>query len=237
MFRSQRLIRNIRFFSLTPKKLAFNLELEKTIRSKIDSLPKLDNIFQNPDGSQRNPSDEELKTVAHLNSLALERKLSLGDLFNLSKENESLYMDNEHDLKHFQISSQKIIDKIPYEDSKTGEIKWKIIRENEKEGWENIMNFGFVPAVILVFTILLFKNQDESIDQWAHDELLLRVKEKAEQENDVELLNSLKDLKEQKLTQKELNKRDAIVIERILRGDYDKLNELRLKKIPEPSST
>ncbi|AOA64809.1 Subunit of mitochondrial NADH:ubiquinone oxidoreductase (complex I) [Komagataella phaffii CBS 7435] len=222
----------VRCFSGTTSVRAFNLQLEKEIRSKIDSLPKLNNIFQNANGSVRQPSDTELQTIAELNSLVTNRKLSLTDYLFQNAANQALYVDNEADLKELDISSRQVVDKVPFKDAKTGEIKWKVVRENENEGWEKIMYVGFVPTMILIFAIVLFKD-DKSIDEWAMDELLLRLKEK--NLSDVELIDELDKLSKShvgKIGASEINKRDAVIIERILNGEYDQLSGLKKKELP-----
>ena len=57
------------------------------------------------------------------------------DITRNSKDQLQLFKDNSQDLTHFGFVSKdsgKIIDKIPYKDASTGELKWKIIRELQK---------------------------------------------------------------------------------------------------------
>lgn len=205
--------------------------VEKEIRSTINALPLALKLYQNPDGTPRDPTDDELKLLSKLGDLSSKRKLSLIESFTLAKDNADLYLDNQTDLENLVPSyangaSGKIVDKVPYEDG--GLIKWRVIRDNDKEGWEKVMYFGFVPAMFLTLGIVLFK-PDDGIQQWAETELKLRAQEKYEGSEE-KAIESLKN----NISPEERKKRDEIIVERILSGEYDRLAGLKLKapKLP-----
>lgn len=208
----------------------FDLQLEQNIRSKIDSLPKLDNIFTNADGSRRKPSDAELETLAQLNYLSTQRTLSWMNNFNLTEEQENLYNDNLEDLSNLNVSTKKIVDKIPFSDPVTNEIKWKIVREDEREGWERVTYYLYIPLLIGLVGILILK-QDDDIMTWADDELMLRLRETHPDDQElIEALDNLIPELEVKLTRQQIDLRDAVIIERILSGDYDRLMSLKVRQ-------
>lgn len=223
-----------RLFHTTGKALKFDLQAEQEIRETINSLPAVNKLYQNTDGTPRTPSDDELKLLSKLTKLGADRKLSILESLTLKKEYESLYLDNQQDLENLIPSyengaSSKIIDKIPYEDATTGTIKWKVVRENQKEGWEKLMYYGFVPSVFLCLAIMLFKPED-GIQDWAEKELRLRAQEKYEGSTE----NAIASLKDEGKTDAEKKKRDEIIVERILSGEYDRLAGLKLNtpKLP-----
>lgn len=213
----------------------FNIEAEIKCRELLDKLPTLEYLFQNEDGSKRTPSEGELKTIAYLNTYSKERKLSLFEqLFTFPKKHEDLYLENDSDLYKLRASSGLIIDKIPYEDTATGEIKWKIVRDGEeKEGWENIAHILFVPAFCFLVVSIFFRN-DMDVTEWAKRELLYRVKAKAQEENDTEVLDTFKKYGEDPTSYKfdlaSFDKNDDVIVERILSGEYDKLAKLKVKQ-------
>lgn len=217
--------------------LRFNLKREQEIRSSIDSLPTLDlsKIYTYINGDARLPKDEELKSLARLNTLTDGRKVGFFEFLRLSDQESEIYMKNDRDLQKLDISSSKIVDKVPYEDASTGEVKWKVVREGQKEGWEKIGFFLLVPTWIALLAIILFKD-DKDLDSWAMDELMLRVKEKGEKINDLELLNAFKKMgqNEENLNPAELSSRDSVIIERILSNEYDRLNDLKKRSRPLP---
>ncbi|GME77838.1 unnamed protein product [Ambrosiozyma monospora] len=176
-----------RQFSQSAPAYKFDIEAEKRCRELLDTLPTFEYLFQNEDGSIRSPSESELKTIAFLNQYSNSRKLSLVEtFFSFPKEYENLYLQNDKDLLKLQTSSALIIDKIPFEDTATGEIKWKIVREGEdKEGWENIAHLFFIPAFVFLVVTLAWRD-DLDVTEWAKRELLYRVKAKAEQDGDSE---------------------------------------------------
>lgn len=221
------------FHCSAPAKVDIDAELK--CRELLDRLPTLEYLFQNEDGSKRTPSESELKTIAYLNTYSKERKLSLVEqFFTFPKKYEDLYLDNDQDLYKLRASSGLIIDKIPYEDTATGEIKWKIVRDGEeKEGWENIAHILFVPAFCFL-AVSVFWRDDMDITEWAKRELLYRVKAKAEAENDTEVLDSFNkhggDPTSYNFDLASFDKNDDVIVERILSGEYDKLAKLKIKQ-------
>lgn len=206
-----------RQFHTTARALKFDLALETQIRDTIARLPAPSKLYKNEDGLHREPSESELKTLALLVSLASQRKVSLLQALTLSSEHSELARSNQNLLEELIPSYAngapgKIVDKIPYEEN--GEIKWKFVREGQKEGWEKIMYFSFVPACFLMLGIMMFK-PDDGINAWADKELELRVKEDLESQG--------------------AEKKDSIILERILAGEYDRLAGL-MKAKPEQTN-
>ena len=102
----------------------------------------------------------------------------------IPKEQLDLFKDNSQDLKNFQFvtkDSGKIIDKIPYKDENTGELKWRIVRETEKaEGWE----FPYFYLVLPIFAYVAYSKYTAQMarrandgPEWAEKELRLRAME------------------------------------------------------------
>lgn len=211
----------------------FDVNLERQIRSKLDSLPSVTKIYTNPDGTPRVPSDEEFKTIADLQNLYYKRNHSSWNyiLPGIATEDLNLYKDNSQDLTNFQFvtkESGKIIDKIPYKDDTTGELKWKIIRETQKaEGWEIPYFFIVLPITAwLVYTKYTANIKQRELEgpDWAEKELRLRAMEHffhGDTEKAKEFLSN------EGKNKKEIKERDDLVIARILGGDYDKLHDLK----------
>lgn len=232
--RAAALSNTVRAFHRTaPAKVDIDAEIK--CRELLDKLPSLEYLFQNEDGSKRTPSEDELKTIAYLNTYSKERKLSLVEqLFTFPKKYEDIYLENDEDLYRLKASSGLIIDKIPYEDTATGEIKWKIVRDGEeKEGWETIAHILFVPAFVFL-AVTIFWREDMDVTEWAKRELLYRVKAKAEQDNDTEVLDTFKKFGDDPTSFKfdlaAFDKNDDVIVERILSGEYDKLAKLKVKQ-------
>ncbi|EGW33403.1 uncharacterized protein SPAPADRAFT_60763 [Spathaspora passalidarum NRRL Y-27907] len=215
----------------------FNFQLEQEIRTKLDSLPSVTKIYTNPDGTPRVPTDEEFKTIAELQNLYYKRNHSEWNfiLGTVPKDQLAIYKDNSQDLTNFQFVTKdagKIIDKIPYKDDTTGELKWKVIRETEKaEGWE----FPYFYIVLPIFAYILYvKYQNQMIvreqdgPEWAERELRLRAMEDYFH-GDTE--KAKKFLSNEGKSAREIRDRDDLVVARILAGDYDKLAQLK-KNMP-----
>ncbi|VVT44446.1 uncharacterized protein SAPINGB_P000419 [Magnusiomyces paraingens] len=215
-------------FKASPGFIKFSEDRELDIRKRLDALPGAGKIFQNPDGTARSPEDAELKDLASLTFLANDRRLALVDLLRLSSEQIQLYIDNQADLNDYLSNGKRILDKIPVEDPTTGEITWSVIRANEKEGWEPIIYYGFIPALLVAFYFALFLDK-EDISEWALEELRLRAQEKYEGDRS-ELA------KESNISPEEIKKRDELIVERILSGDYDRLAGLQKAGAELPSS-
>lgn len=205
---------------------AFKRIVEEDIRYYIDSLPPASKLYQNPDGTPREPSDLELHKLAHLSVLNEKRKLTLWDYLFLSEDNAKLYADNYTDIQNLLPNAENgasgnIIDKIPYEDG-DGNVKWRVVREVEKEGWEDLTRWGLIPAYLLFVAVYLFKD-DEGINEWAYEELKLRALE------ELEGTEAAKEtLSDENKTPEEIKKRDELIMERILSGEYDKLAGLKI---------
>ncbi|GMM35965.1 hypothetical protein DASC09_032900 [Saccharomycopsis crataegensis] len=224
-----------RFFHTTIKPQTFNLQLETEIRDTIAALPPVSKLYKNADGTSRDPSDSELKLLSKLTTLTTGRKISLFEGLTLKKEYGDLYIENQENLESLVPSyengaSGKIVDKIPYEDPSTGEVKWQVVREDAKEGWEKIMYFGFVPSMFLMLGIILFKPEG-GIREWADKELQLRAQEEHFKGDTQKAWDSLSD---SGLSAAEKKKRDEVVVERILSGEYDRLAGLKInaQKLP-----
>ncbi|CAM9015732.1 hypothetical protein WICANDRAFT_60524 [Wickerhamomyces anomalus NRRL Y-366-8] len=215
-----------RGFHSTRTASAFKKIAEEDIRYLIDSLPPASKLYQNPDGSPREPTDLELHKLAHLSVLNEKRKLTLWDYMFLSEDNAKLYADNYTDIQNLLPNSENgasgnIIDKIPYEDAE-GNVKWRVVREVEKEGWEDLTRWGLIPAYLLFVAVYLFKD-DKGINEWAYDELKLRALE------DLEGTDAAKEtLNNENKSPEEIKQRDELIVERILSGEYDKLAGLKI---------
>lgn len=206
----------------------YSEELEKEIRKRLDALPASGKIFQNPDGTTRNPSDEELKEVAALSHLCKSKRMTYGDYFRLSNEQMGLFKENQDDLSEYLTTGTRILDKIPVEDKETGEITWQIIREKQKEGWEELIYYGYIPGVLLCLVFALFLDK-ENIGDWAMEELRLRAQERYNDGRETIA-------KDSNLDPEELKKRDALIVERIISGEYDKLAGLKKAGSDMPTS-
>lgn len=222
-------------FKYKPQK--FNFGLEQEIRLKLNSLPSVTKIYTNPDGSPRVPTDEEFKTIAELQNLYYKRNYSEWNwiLPGIPKDQLQLFKDNSQDLTHFGFVSKdsgKIIDKIPYKDASTGELKWKIIRETSKaEGWEIPYFYIVLPVFAYIFYVKYTqqtKLRELEGPDWAEKELRLRAMEDYFHGDTAKAKEFLSNEGKSK---RKIQDRDDLVVARILAGDYDKLAELK-KKLP-----
>lgn len=220
-----------RFFHRSVPALTYKTRVEEDIRYLIDSLPPASRLYQNEDGTPRQPSELELHKIAQLSLLASTRKIPFWKWFFLKEKEAQLYAQNYADLEQLVPSLENgaasdIIDKIPYED-KDGSVKWKVVRADSDEGWEKLSYYGLVPGLLLLIGIHLFKDQD-GVQEWAEKELDLRALEDSlsSEEATAQLNNVGK-------TPEEIRARDNLIIERIISGEYDKLSQLQLKKRPE----
>ncbi|WPK26030.1 hypothetical protein PUMCH_003375 [Australozyma saopauloensis] len=221
-------------FKYRPAK--FNALLEKEIRAKLDSLPSVSKIYTNPDGSPRVPSDNEFRTIAELQNMYYQRNMSLWNFIlpGIPREQAELFRDNSQDLQNFQFVSKdagKIIDKIPYKDEATGELKWRIVRETEKaEGWEIPYFYIVLPAfVYLAYAKYTSHKRKQELEgpAWAEKELRLRAMEEYFH-GDTE--KAKKFLSDEGKSEREIKDRDDLVVARILAGDYDRLGQLKKKQ-------
>lgn len=231
-------------FKYKPKK--FNVLLEKEIRAKLDSLPSVHKIYTNPDGSPRVPSDQEFKTIADLQNLYYQRNHSLWKFIypGVSRELAELFRDNSQDLANFQFVTKdagKIVDKIPYKEESTGELKWRIVRETDKaEGWEIPYFYIVLPAFLYLAYAKYTSNKRRSElsgPDWAEKELRLRA---MEEYFDGDSEKAKKFLSDEGKSERELRDRDDLVVARILAGDYDRLAQLKKKQsadlVPKPEA-
>jgi hypothetical protein len=205
---------------------AFSEELEKEVSDQILKIPQQGKVFQNADGSQRIPDDEELKQVAQLAYLANKNRYTVWDKLKLNDEQRALLAQNDYYLQEFAHEGKAILDKIPKEDPITGEITWEVVREGQKEGWEGLTYYGYVPALLLTLVFMLFLDK-ETPEEWAYEELKLRAQERYNED----LTSSTG-----KLSEEEIKKRDALMVERILSGDYDRLAGLKKAASDMPTS-
>lgn len=221
-------LRAVRRFSAAPRALAYLRETEILVRERLDRLPSPLALYHNADGLARELPESELKTLGELQVLAAERKLTLWEHLRLQEPDLLFYLDNTAELEALQIippedgSAGQIVDKIPYEDATTGELKWKVIRGNQREGWEPYMYYGFVPLLIGLLLAGFFKT-NKSMAEWSEDELRLRVLEAelgSEEAAKAALRNGDK-------TPEEIAARDRMIVERIVGGEYDRLKQIR----------
>lgn len=187
--------------------MAFRARIEEDLRYLIDSLPPANRLYQNEDGTPRQPSDLELHKLAHLSALNEQRTLKFWEWFTIGEKEGKLYKSNTDDIARLLPSDSNgaqgdIVDKVPFED-KNGNIQWKFVRENEEEGWEKLSYYLLLPALAGLVGIHLFK-EDTGVDQWALEELKRRAGQGAEL-------------------------KDEEIVEKILSGEYDKLLELKKK--------
>lgn len=216
----------------------FSYPLEQEIRTKLDSLPSVTRIYSNPDGTPRVPSDAEFRTIADLQNLFYQRNYSLWNyiFLRIPREQLELFKDNSQDLANFQFVTKdagKIIDKIPYKDETTGELKWRVVRETEKaEGWELPYFFLVLPVFAYVvyakYTAQMEKRNTDG-PEWAQKELRLRAMEDYFHGDTAKAKEFLSN---EGKSERELRDRDDLVVARILAGDYDRLAQLK-KKVPE----
>lgn len=222
---------SVRLFSAARRALAVDIAAETKCRDLLASLGPLEDLFHHADQLP----ESKLKTIAYLNSYSQQRKLSLWEqLVSFPKEHEDLYLENDANLYKLRASSGLIIDKIPYEDTATGEVKWQVVRDDARtEGWETIAHVMFVPAFVFLAAAVFFRD-DMDVTEWAKRELLFRVKSEAEQEGNQAVLDEFAlaggDPRKPQFDLAKFDANDEKVIERILSGEYDKLAKLQSRK-------
>lgn len=187
----------------------YSEDLENAIAAQIADIPDPTKAYQNSDGTPRQITDGELQKAAQLAALADVPRATLFDRFKLTLPQNQVLNQNSAKLTEYFLNGRRILDKIPVEDPATGEITWTIVRENQKEGWENIMYYGYVPGLFIALGFYYFLNK-ETINDWALEELRLRAQEKFGDKPS----GSKKE-------------QDDLIVERILSGDYDKLAGVR----------
>lgn len=211
----------------------FNFQLEQDIRKRLDALSSVTKIYTNVDGTPRVPSDREFRTIAELQNLYYKRNHSAWNLLlpGIPKEQLDLYRDNTQDLKNFQFVAKdagKIIDKVPYKDEHTGELKWKVIRETDKaEGWEWPYYYFVLPVFFYVcyskYTANVYEREHYG-PEWAEKELRLRAMEDYFKGDTAQAKAFLSN---EGKSDREIRDRDDLVVAKILGGDYDKLSQLK----------
>lgn len=217
----------------------FNYALEQQIRKSLDSLPSVTKIYTNPDGSPRVPLDAEFKTLANLQNLYYQRNYLEWNFIipGLVPRSElQLFQDNSQDLNQLQFVSKDlgvIIDKIPYRDEATGELKWRVVRQTENlEGWEFPLYYIVFPIFAYVcyskYTAQMQRRAMEGPD-WADKELRLRAMEDYFKGDTAKALEFLSN---ENKSDREVRDRDDLVVARILAGDYDRLSQIK-KDVPE----
>lgn len=204
-------------YTASPGFSVFSEQLEQDILEKCQHVAPPNKVFVNADGTAKNPSDEQLKNAASLGALADQNRASFIDQFKMNSQQRELWRLNSALLNEYATNGRRILDKIPVEDPKTGEVTWTIVREKQKEGWENLMYFGYVPGLLIALGFALFLDK-QSIGDWALEELRLRAQER---------FNDSTPAASGDLSSEELKKRDALMVERIISGDYDRLAGLR----------
>lgn len=216
---------NAKDYPPSPGFKVYSGDLENAIAAQIKSLPDPSKLYQNADGTPKSPADIELKGAAALGALFDVSRASLLDRFKLSSEQALTLNENSAHLENFFLNGRRILDKIPVEDPATGEVTWTVVRENQKEGWEPIMYYGYVPGLLIALVFYFFLDKG-SLSDWALEELRLRALEKFGDKGDNDV----------KLSAEEKKERDELVVERILSGDYDRLAGLRKAGSELPSS-
>lgn len=201
----------------------YSEDLEKAVSETIQKLPVSSKLFQNADGTPRNPEDSELQAAAALGALTNQTRATLIDQFRMNSEQATIFQENSGLIEPYLIQGRHILDKIPVEDPATGAVTWQIIREGQKEDWENIIYYMYVPGLLAAAGLYFFMNKS-NLSDWALEELRLRAQEKHG-----DTLEEIADPVERK-------KRDDLVVERIISGDYDRLAGLRKKGTDLPTS-
>lgn len=201
---------------------AYNEDRELNLKARLAKLPPPGQAFVNEDGSPRKASDAELGELAEVAALYKTTRAGILDVLFLGQQHAKLYRENTDALKDYYYFGRRILDKIPVKDKETGKVTWIVKREGaEKEDWHNLMYYGYVPALFLLFVGVLNRSEDGGPSKWAKEELRLRVLEQ-----NPGLLDGAKSDKE----------RDARIIERIIAGDYDKLASLQKKASKQPEN-
>lgn len=217
----------------------FNFGLEQQIRKHLDSLPSVERIYTEPDGSPRTPLDDEFKTLALLQSMYYQRNYLQWNFIipgRIPREQLLLFVDNSQDLAQLQFVTKDlgvIIDKIPYRDEATGALKWRVVRQTEKqEGWEFPLFYIVLPVFAYVcyskYTSHMKRRAMEGPD-WADKELRLRAMEDYFHGDTAKALEFLSN---ENKSEREVRDRDDLVVARILAGDYDRLGQIK-KPLPE----
>ena len=201
----------------------YSEELETHLADAIGKLPASAKLFQKSDGTPRSPEDSELQTAAAIAALTTQQRASLWDKFKMSPEQSVQYQENSARLEPYFLQGRRILDKIPVEDPHTGVVTWQVIREGQKDSWENIMYYFYLPGLLAMGGLYFFLDRG-SLSEWALEELRLRA-----QEQHGDTLEDVQDPVERK-------KRDDLVVERIISGEYDRLAGLRKKSTELPSS-
>ncbi|KAK9454743.1 hypothetical protein V1511DRAFT_500861 [Dipodascopsis uninucleata] len=202
--------------TIPPKGVTTRFQWEEELVNFLDSLPGATKFYTNADGSIRVPSDEELKNMVKLRSM-LREGLSTSEYFKLSAEERKSFIANYELAKSkvagdFDLGSEKIVDKVPVKDAKTGELEWEVVRERKKEGWEPYIYYGYIPLLGLLTLYFMF-GQKNMMKNWALEELRLQTEEKYLK--DEAYFNQL--TPDQQLA------KQLMVVDRILAGNYDEL--------------
>lgn len=201
----------------------YSEDLETRLAQAISDLPASAKLFQKSDGTPRNPMDSELQTAAAIAALTSQQRATLFDKFKMTSEQATQYQENSARLEPYFLQGRRILDKIPVEDAATGEVTWQIIREGQKESWENIIYYFYVPGLLAMGGLYFFLDKG-SLSDWALEELRLRA-----QEQHGDALEEVSDPAERK-------KRDDLIVERIISGEYDRLAGLRKNSTELPTS-
>ena len=202
----------------------YSKELETDIAQTLKDLPAPNKVYYNADGSVRDLEESQMKQAAALGALAGRDRLTFKDRLFIPREEMDLVVENDALLEDFFLNGRRIVDKVPVEDPKTGEVTWQVIREGEREGWQPLMYYLYVPGLLVALGLYLFGDR-ENLSEWALEELRLRAQERAGDTSTAEGLSP-----------EEKKKRDDLIVERIISGDYDRLAGLRKAGSDMPSS-
>lgn len=193
----------------------YSAELEAAIAKTLTSVPDPKKVYKNEDGTPKTPSDETLKQAAALGALVDVQRATLMDRFKLTNEQALQLNKNSYLMEDYFLNGRHILDKIPVADPVTGEVTWTIVREDAKEGWEPLMYYMFVPGLMIALFFYFFLDR-QSLDDWAMEELRARAQARFGDAST-----------DEGLSPEEKKKRDDLIVERIISGEYDKLAGLQ----------
>lgn len=198
---------------------AYNEANELALKQRLSALPAPGKAFVTAEGAPRPAKETELSELAEIAALYKTERVGLLDMLFLGNKHARLYRENTALLKDYYYNGRRILDKIPVKDKQTGKVTWEVKREGaEKEDWVNQMYYFYAPSLILLLVVMVYKSR-EDITFWAKKELDQRVLDQHPE---------IADAPE--------SERDALIVERIIAGDYDKLASLQKKATPTPAT-
>ncbi|KAK9477013.1 hypothetical protein V1514DRAFT_335176 [Lipomyces japonicus] len=192
---------------------------EEHIIAFLNQYPGATKFYTNPDGTIRVPTDEEFKSLALLRQAILQGNstLSASDFLKLDAGERASYLESFEQVKSklagdLDLSEGKVVDKVPVKDGKTGEVFWEVVRVQEKEGWERLIYYGYIPVLAFLTLYYAFGTSND-IKQWALEELRLQTEEKYLKDN---ITYNSQDPKLER-------EKHVLLAERLLAGEFDKL--------------